>query len=196
MYYSKTTGCVYFENIHGRNIPADAIKISRERYEEVIANPPRGKIRDHDADGLPILVDSPASALTANDLKGRITRYRWSIETGSLTLSNGVQVATGIDDQNRITSVIANARLANLDTVSFKATNGWVTLTLAELEGVAAAIAMHVQACFSAERAHHEAIDALEQLHGEDDQALQQALVAYDIESGWPTNDLQTPQPA
>lgn len=134
--------------------------------------------------------------ITTAALKDAITQNRWEVETSGITLPTCVHVATGIDDQNRITSVIANARLANLDTVSFKAASGWVTLTLAELEGVAAAIAMHVQACFNAERAHHKAIDALEQLHAHDEQALQQALEGYDIEQGWPATDLHTPQPA
>ncbi|MDH0362781.1 DUF4376 domain-containing protein [Comamonas aquatica] len=139
---------------------------------------------------------NPPRTITADSLKEEITALRWQIETGGITLPSGVRVATGIDDQNRITSVIANARLANLDTVSFKAVGGWVTLTLAELEGVAAAIAAHVQACFTAERTHHEAIDALAALHAEDPEALQQALEAYDIEQGWPTTDLHEPQPA
>ena len=139
---------------------------------------------------------NPAKVLTADCLKSAITQKRWEVETGGITLPTGVRVATGIDDQNRITSVIANARLAALETVSFKAASGWVTLTLAELDGVAAAIAMHVQQCFSAERAHHEAIDALELLHADDADALQQALEAYNLEQGWPTTDLQTPQPA
>lgn len=130
------------------------------------------------------------------DMKTAVTAKRWQVETGGITLPAGVHVATGIDDQNRITSVIANARLAGLDSVSFKAASGWVTLTLAELEGVAAAIAMHVQACFSAERAHHEAIDALEQLHADDPEGLQHALEAYDTEHGWPTTDLRELQPA
>lgn len=122
------------------------------------------------------------------DIKAIVTAKRWQVETGGITLPAGVHVATGIDDQNRITSVIANARLAALDTVSFKASSGWVTLTIAELEGIAAAIALHVQQCFSAERAHHEAIDALAALHAEDAQALQQALDAYDVVHGWPSN--------
>lgn len=138
---------------------------------------------------------NPVRVWTVESVKDAITQKRWQIETGGITLPTGVRVATGIDDQNRITSVIANARLAALEIVSFKAASGWVTLTLAELEGVAAAIAMHVQQCFSAERAHHEAIDAL-QLLPADDQALQQALEAYNLEQGWPTTDLHTPQPA
>lgn len=129
-------------------------------------------------------------------IKVAVTQKRWEVETGGIILPSGVRVATGIDDQNRITSVIANARLAGLDSVSFKADSGWATLTLTELQGVAAAIAMHVQQCFSAERAHHEAINVLEQLHAGDPDALQQALESYDLEQGWPTTDLQTPQPA
>jgi len=139
---------------------------------------------------------NPKPVITVQSIKDAMTQKRWEVETGGITLPTGVHVATGIDDQNRITSVIANARLAGLDSVSFKAASGWVTLTLAELEGVAAAIAMHVQQCFSAERAHHEAIDALEQLHADHEHALQQALEAYDLEQGWPSTDLQTPQPA
>lgn len=131
---------------------------------------------------------NPKQLQTAQSLKTAITQKRWEVETGGITLPTGVSIATGIDDQNRITSVIANARLAALETVSFKAASGWVTLTLAELESVAAAIAMHVQQCFSAERAHHEAVDALQQLHVDDDGALQQALEAYDVEQGWPAS--------
>lgn len=59
MYYSKTTGCTYLPAIHGDAMPPDAVPISAERYDEVIANPVPGKIRDHDADGLPILIDPP-----------------------------------------------------------------------------------------------------------------------------------------
>ncbi len=73
--------------------------------------------------------------------------------------------------------LIATAQLAGVDSVDFKAADVWVTLTLAELQGIAAAIARHVQACFSVERAHHDAIDA-----AGDAQALQ----AIDVTTGWP----------
>lgn len=105
------------------------------------------------------------------------TAHRWEVETGGITMPNGVQVKTGTDDQARITSVIANAHLAGVDSVDFKAASGWVSLTLAEVQGIAAAIALHVQACFAAERAHHEAIGALPKLED---------ARAYDITEGWP----------
>lgn len=133
---------------------------------------------------------------TQDSLISTITNTRWQIETGGLTLPNGVHVATGIDDQNRITSVIANAELAGVEVVDFKAASGWVSITVAELKAVAAAIALHVQRCFTAERAHHEAIDALAAQHEDDQAGLQAALQAYDTTQGWPTTDLREPQPA
>ena len=61
-YYSQTTGCCYVEGIH-LVMPADAVEISEERYDAVIANPVAGKIRSHDESGLPILIDPPAASL-------------------------------------------------------------------------------------------------------------------------------------
>lgn len=57
-FYSETTGCSYIEGIHSE-MPPDAVLISSELYDQVIANPNKGKIRSHDADGLPILIDPP-----------------------------------------------------------------------------------------------------------------------------------------
>lgn len=139
---------------------------------------------------------SSPTVVTVQDIKSAVTDLRWKIETGGLTLPGGVQVATALDDQNRITTVVANARLAGLDSVKFKAASGWVTLSVAEVEAIAAAIAMHVQACFAAECAHHEAIDALANAHAHDDEALQTALNAYDTSQGWPAADLREPASA
>lgn len=131
-------------------------------------------------------LNPPPPPVTTDGLKGVVTRYRWEVETGGITLPTGVHVATGLDDQNRITTVVANARLAGLDSVKFKAASGWVTLSVAELEGIAAAVARHVQACFSAECAHHQAIDAIALIPGQAER--QAALDSYDIGRGWPEN--------
>ena len=112
------------------------------------------------------------------DLMAAVSAKRWAVETGGLTLPGGATVGTTIDDQNRITSVIANAQLSGVVSVNFKAQSGWVTLSLEHMRGIAAAIALHVQACFSAERAHHEAIAA----------ASNAELYGYDINTGWPGN--------
>lgn len=108
-------------------------------------------------------------------LKVSVTAKRWEVETGGITL-NGMRVLTGTEDQNRITSVVANARRAGIEEVDFKADSGWVKVSIGTVEAIATAIAVHVQASFSAERAHHEAIDALPDLA---------AVAAYDINQGW-----------
>ena len=57
--YSARTGCCYLPAVH-EDIPDDAREISEELYQATIANPERGKVRSHDAEGLPILIDPPA----------------------------------------------------------------------------------------------------------------------------------------
>jgi hypothetical protein len=129
------------------------------------------------AGGVPEGVEDPRSLEELRQgLLVAATERRWRCETGGVTIS-GVQVGTTTEDQNRISSVLAAASLGTFQSVDFKAQNGWVTLTLAEIQGIAAAISEHVQACFTAERAHHEAIAALENI---------EAVQAYDVEQGWP----------
>lgn len=125
-------------------------------------------------------LQAPDTPQTVEDLKADLIRAaaakRWAVESGGLVMGQAV-IATAIEDQNRITSVIANAAAAGVETVDFKAASGWVSLTLPELSAVAAAIARHVQRCYSAERMHSEAIAALPTLAD---------AQAYDLSTGWP----------
>lgn len=114
------------------------------------------------------------------------TDKRWQVMTGGLTLPGGIEVGTTIDDQNRITSVVANAALAGLtdaDEVDFKATSGWVRITIAQIKAIAGAIGQFVQACYSAERAHHDAIAQLE---------TPEQINGYDVDDGWPDPVIET----
>ncbi|AEB58212.1 putative tail fiber assembly-like protein [Ectopseudomonas mendocina NK-01] len=71
-YYSPTTGCTYLDSIHGARMPADVLLLPDEVFQRVIANPTPGKVRSHDADGLPILIDPPPYAPTIEDLCAHI----------------------------------------------------------------------------------------------------------------------------
>lgn len=121
------------------------------------------------------LAPLPAQQVRA-DLMDAATSKRWDVMTGGVTLPGGISVGTTTDDQNRVTSVIANAQLAGVESMDFKAQNGWVTLSLDQVRGIAAAVALHVRACYAAERAHHVAIAA----------ASDTELYSYDINTGWP----------
>lgn len=71
-YYSKLTGCTYVPAIHGDQMPADAVAISEALYLAVIASPAAGKVRSHDAAGLPILIDPLPVIPTADELCAKI----------------------------------------------------------------------------------------------------------------------------
>lgn len=71
-YYSRSTGCTYLLSVHGDRMPADAVPITEEHYLSVIGNPAPGKVRSHDANGLPILIDPPIYVPTADALCSRI----------------------------------------------------------------------------------------------------------------------------
>lgn len=123
----------------------------------------------------PLMPPATLASLQA-DLRARATALRWACETAGIDVG-GVTVATGLEDQNRIATVLAAGQLGDIDQVDFKAASGWTTLTLAEIQAIAGAVSAHVQSCFSAERSHHEAIDALPDLA---------AAQAYDVTTGWP----------
>lgn len=97
-------------------------------------------------------------------LRAELAQRRWEVETGGLAMPNGMRVLTGRADRDNITSLILASDAAGITAVDFKAASGWVRLTLEEVREIARAIAVHVQACFSAERAVNSDIDALKTL--------------------------------
>lgn len=58
-FYSQKTQTTYLRDMH-TSMPDDAVEITDELYMAVIGNPPPGKVRAHDDQGLPYLVDAPA----------------------------------------------------------------------------------------------------------------------------------------
>lgn len=63
MLYSKSTGGFYDTAIHGDNIPADAVEITREHYEALLAGQSQGKRIVADENGYPVLQDPPPLTL-------------------------------------------------------------------------------------------------------------------------------------
>ena len=109
-------------------------------------------------------------------LKEQVTAKRWEVETAGIDI-NGMKIKTGLEDQNRIANAALTASLDLSKTVDFKALSGWITLSAEQIVQIGLLVANHAQACFTAERTHHEAIDS------EIDRA---ALEVYDINKHWP----------
>ena len=59
MFYSKSTGGFYTREIHGDNIPADAVEITEAEHAALLKGQSQGKIIAADANGRPILQDPP-----------------------------------------------------------------------------------------------------------------------------------------
>ncbi|UTW01237.1 DUF4376 domain-containing protein [Marinomonas rhizomae] len=95
---------------------------------------------------------------------------RYRIETGGIALSNGANIMTATDDQNRISSAYSSLQNNLVTEIDFKGADGWSKMTINELEPIARAVVEHVSIyCFGAER------DVCEQLAEMDYAALQTA---------------------
>lgn len=114
----------------------------------------------------PTLAEAKATKLAA------VAAFRYVRETAGI---GGFR--TDRESQALLTGAALAATLDAGYTVDWKGEAGWVTLNAAQLLAAAQAVRAHVQACFSNERAHTEAIEAL---------ATVEAVQAYDVSTGWP----------
>ncbi|WP_338001200.1 phage tail protein [Pseudomonas brassicae] len=84
-FYSQSTGCTYLEGVNSSSMPSDAVEIDVSRFLTVIAEPAPGKVRCHDEQGLPVLIDPPpatADELVAYERAWRdavISSTEWSV---------------------------------------------------------------------------------------------------------------------
>jgi len=108
MLYSKLTSGFYTKEIHGGNIPADAVEITQEEYRSLLAGQAAGKRISADADGKPILTDpdpltpnqitiSQIVALESTVTERRIRESVLGIDDGWLQSLNDKIVALRVD---------------------------------------------------------------------------------------------------
>jgi hypothetical protein len=112
-----------------------------------------------------------------DDLLAAVAPKRFEIETGGITVS-GIQIFTDREAQATLNGGLTALREGFVDQTPWKAAGGiWVDVTLAEITPITNAVARHVRACFTAERAHCQAIAVLETI---------EEIEGYNLESGWP----------
>ena len=64
IYYAGSTGGFYDSAIHGSGIPSDAVKISQDRYQELLNLQNSGQTIAAGEDGGPIAINEPPTAPT------------------------------------------------------------------------------------------------------------------------------------
>ncbi|SCM73337.1 conserved hypothetical protein [uncultured Pleomorphomonas sp.] len=136
------------------DVPDDILATYPEGVVEVPLRPTDGTYEWSGTDWVAV-----ASAPTTAELVSYAAAKRYAVETGGVTVA-GASIDTGRESQAMITGAYAYAHANPEANVSFKATSGWVILTAAEVTAIATAVAAHVQACFTAEKAIDDAIDA------------------------------------
>lgn len=109
--------------------------------------------------------------------------HRWQIETGGVTLPDGSRILTDRESQAQLTSAYQSLTQPFVDSIDWKAADGWVTVTETELRPIAQAVARHVQGCFKAERQVGEIINA-----AEDAEALHAINIAGEFAKAITTN--------
>lgn len=172
MFYSAQTGGFYAREIHGDNIPDDAVEITEAEHAALIEGQSQGKRIVADGNGFPMLVDPPK--LTAADIWGKI-----KAERDRRTEQGGYKVGTKwfhSDQKSRgqqLGLVFLGASIpANLQ---WKTMDGsFVTMTQQLAGQVLSAAAASDQAIFAAAEAHRQAMEASAD------------PATYDFSTGWP----------
>lgn len=89
-----------------------------------------------------------------------LAAWRYQQETAGVVIG-GAKIKTDRESQATITGAFITLSQGLVQSIDWKAEGGvWVQLTLAEIAPIAAAVAAHVQACFTAERLLSSQIEA------------------------------------
>lgn len=145
MLYAKSTGGFYDRGIHGNNIPADAVEISRETHSALLDGQAKGKLIAADDSGFPILRDTPAP--TVDQLK-EVAMLRIDEARDKALVAGFMFNGTKFDSDNKSIQRISSAVTLSLLDPAF--TTPWITwdndiinLDAAGLSGLGQAAAAH-----------------------------------------------------
>lgn len=114
--------------------------------------------------------------------KALASAQRYAVETGGITIG-GSTIRTDRESQGLVNGAYSLARdmidgHVPAQPIDFKGANGWEQIEPEDMVAVGRAVALHVQACFSRERALHRQID---------DAGDVEAVLAIDVMAGWPS---------
>lgn len=171
MFYSKSTGGFYNREIHGSNIPSDAVEITTDEHAALLVAQSAGKIIRSDQNGKPIAVDPPKP--TSAQVWERIKAERDRRKAGGVKV--GVKWFHS-DDGSRIqqmglvmmgASIPANLQWKTMD-------GSFITMTQTLASQVFQAVAASDQTIFTVAETHRVAMEASAD------------PASYDYSGGWP----------
>jgi len=110
------------------------------------------------------------------DKLAALAAYRYEKETAGITV-NGAVIRTDEASQAKINGAWATAQMNANVLIDWKGENGWVQINKAAIDAISMAVSAHVQACYSQEKVHSDAINTL---------TTAAEVEAYDITTGWP----------
>ncbi|QAX29261.1 DUF4376 domain-containing protein [Leisingera sp. NJS204] len=111
---------------------------------------------------LKITTSEQVAAAARTALLADLADTRWKIQNGGITLPSGFHARTDRTTRADLTEALSALQLGiKSEPFSWKAPDGWIKLTRADLEQITAAVAAHVQGCFDAEEAVEAQITAL-----------------------------------
>lgn len=185
MFYSAKTGGFYASEIHGDNIPIDAVEITAERHAALIEGQSQGKRIVADASGFPVLQDPPPP--TAIEMWERIKAKRDAIKSGGIMVGSK-WYHTDADSRIQHLGLLEKARAARAaggvdatrlqalgNDIQWKTMDGsFIYLTVKHVEDIFAAVTDLDAAAFAAAETHRVAMEASAD------------PAAYDFSVGWP----------
>ncbi len=179
----------YDNEIHGENIPNEAIEITTEQWLEFINNQGR---RKWDFEKNQVVEFNPDNLIPIDELKRRlklqIKFFRKSKENQGIEVisqSNKVyEFDTSLIGRSNTQGVISAYQLGLLDpetqTIHWKfLDNSFIDLTYDQLKELASFMMDYVEKLFQAERQHYEAIDVLND---------RDEIKNYNKDQFWPSN--------
>ena len=92
VFYSRSTGGFYVLEIHGDDVPLDAVKISEELHVELLGKQASGKEIVSDSKGFPIAVDRKAVApAVISRAKGKLVLIRAGLWDRVVQMAKAIQ---------------------------------------------------------------------------------------------------------
>ncbi len=96
--------------------------------------------------------ESVVVGLNRPDMLAALAEHRLAFETAGLTIGEGLRVKTDRESQGQLSNAYTTLKHGLIPDTDWKAANGWESVTLAQIEPIAKAVAAHVRGCFRGER--------------------------------------------